>query len=72
MSDYEKEIDKMMDILKDYPEALRKMLINYDKLVKARCNQTDLVLPYWCYGFCGCESLDEIVKSVNKGLEVSK
>lgn len=34
MSDYEKEIDKMMDILKDYPETLRKMLINYDKLEK--------------------------------------
>lgn len=68
MSDYEKEIDKMMDILKDYPETLRKMLINYDSLVKEKCGQTDLPLPYWCYGFCGSESLDEIVKPGNKGL----
>lgn len=63
MSDYEKEINRMIETLNDNPEILRTILTNYDELVKEKCGQIDLVLPYWCYGFCGSESLEEIVKS---------
>lgn len=52
MSDYEKEINRMVEVLKDSPENLRKILINYDELVKEKCGQKDLELPYWCYCFC--------------------
>lgn len=63
MSDYEKEINKRADYLKESPEELKTILRNYDELLKEKYGQTDLPLPYWCYGFCGSESLEEIVKS---------
>lgn len=54
MTDYEKEIDKMADHLKDNPEELKMVLRNYDWIVKGKSAQRDLPLPYWCY--CCCSS----------------
>lgn len=51
---YEAEINKMADILKNKPELLKILLRNYDELVKKTylSDRRDSMkeYPYWCYG----------------------
>lgn len=52
---YEEEIDKMADIIKNNPEALRMLLRSYDEMVK-KVYLSDIrdrmeEYPYWCFGF---------------------
>lgn len=63
MTDYEKEIDKMMDYLRDNPEELKTILRNYDGIVKGKSGQRNLPLPYWCYCCCGNNEV-EMIKNV--------
>lgn len=57
--EYEKEIDRMVDILLEQEDhhTLRTILRNYDMLVKEQANKEgntniNLELPYWCYCWC--------------------
>ncbi len=63
MTDYEKEIDKMTDYLRDNPEELKTILRNYDGIVKGKSGQGNLPLPYWRYCCCGNNEV-EMIKNV--------
>lgn len=65
MTNYEKEIEKIADFLKDNPEELKAILRNYDWIVKGKTSQRDLPLPYWCYCCCGNNEV-EMLKNIGE------
>lgn len=58
--EYDKEIEKMVQIAIQNPNLLGIILKNYDKLVKEKDNMSNLELPYWCYGWCRIEKTNDL------------
>ena len=57
--EYNKEIEKAVQLVIQSPTLIGIMLKNYDQMVKEKSNMQNLELPYWCYGFCCAEPGNE-------------